>query len=230
MSFKTPLDIANRALQHCGVTRIRTTDWPPSEDSKNAAAVEFAYDKVRRAELRRNCWAFSTRRTAIRPVDTNTMLLNPPVWQSTTTYGVGQIVADSDSLLWVSSVPNNSNNIPNASNTWAAYFGPLTVSLFDSAQSYFAGELVYTTDNQGNFQVWMANVTGATDTPTTAEGWDATVAYRNGQVVVFVPGQSTYTPPAITAAELLTLLPFLPTTLPATSGVLWNDGGVIAVS
>ena len=38
------------------------------------------------------------------------------------------------------------------------------------------------------------------------------------------------TPPATTAAELEALMATLPTTPPATPGILWNNGGEFAVS
>jgi hypothetical protein len=36
--------------------------------------------------------------------------------------------------------------------------------------------------------------------------------------------------PAITLADLQALLPYLPTELPDAPGIMWNDGGVIAIS
>lgn len=53
--------------------------------------------------------------------------------------------------------------------------------------------------------------------------------------VVAAPVESTppsapVVPPKITLADIQALLPYLPTDLPDTPGVLWNDGGVIAVS
>src|ERR1039457_1399696 len=67
-AFQTPEDICNRALQHCGVRRIVSL----ADASQQAAACQFVYDKVGRAELRRNTWVFSTRRTAISAMQANT--------------------------------------------------------------------------------------------------------------------------------------------------------------
>ena len=64
MTFLVPLDIANRACQHMGVTRIGAL----TDDSVQAGELNFSYDKIRRAELRRNCWAFATKKACIRPV------------------------------------------------------------------------------------------------------------------------------------------------------------------
>ena len=51
--------------------RIGTLQDP----TKNAAECAAAYDKLRRAELRRNCWRFSTRKAALRPMYANTTYL-----------------------------------------------------------------------------------------------------------------------------------------------------------
>jgi hypothetical protein len=40
-----------------------------------------------------------------------------------------------------------------------------------------------------------------------------------------------YTGPAhLTMADLNALIPTLPTSLPATAGILWNDGGLLVIS
>jgi hypothetical protein len=72
-NYQTSVDIANRALQHVGGKRIVTL----ADDSVNASAVSFCYDKLREAELRRNVWVFSIRKAALRPVDTNTQAPRP---------------------------------------------------------------------------------------------------------------------------------------------------------
>jgi hypothetical protein len=69
--FTTPLDIVNRALQHCGRRRI----FSFTDLTDNAQEMAFLYDKLRRAELRRNVWTFATRRTVLRPIDFTTMTL-----------------------------------------------------------------------------------------------------------------------------------------------------------
>src|SRR5262245_20614060 len=115
--FLTPVNIANRALQHCGAGRIDETQGF-AEDSKNASECSFAYDKLRRAELRRNIWRFAIRRAVLRAIDTTTMLLAPALWVSSTTYFVGSIVSDETNALWISVVPDNLNNQPQNSLTW----------------------------------------------------------------------------------------------------------------
>ena len=57
--FLTPVDIANRALQHLGAKRINTT-YGFTEDSRNASEIASCYDKLRRAELQRNVWTKAT--------------------------------------------------------------------------------------------------------------------------------------------------------------------------
>ena len=58
--FQNPVDIANRALQHCGAQRIDPT-LGFTENSVNASECAFAYDKLRSAELQRNYWKFATK-------------------------------------------------------------------------------------------------------------------------------------------------------------------------
>jgi hypothetical protein len=48
--------------------------------SKVAREVSVRYGKVREAELERNVWTFATRRTTLRAIDANTMLLAPALW------------------------------------------------------------------------------------------------------------------------------------------------------
>ena len=64
MPFYLPLDIQNRACQHLGATRIASID----EESVNNAETTFAYDKLRRAELRRNAWRFAIKEAVLRPI------------------------------------------------------------------------------------------------------------------------------------------------------------------
>lgn len=115
LSFQSPVDIANRALQHVGALRIVSF----TDDTKSAGEVSFVYDKVRQAELRRNCWRFAYRNAVLRPVNslsqligqvpTSTapnllasMLLMPPVYDPSVTYPLGAIVADTNNTLWQS--------------------------------------------------------------------------------------------------------------------------------
>ena len=70
------LDIANRALFHLGVQPLQSV----TENSQRNATITFLYDKVRRAELRRNCWRFSTKRVALRPLTTTTQMVVPALY------------------------------------------------------------------------------------------------------------------------------------------------------
>src|SRR4051812_5428279 len=106
VAFLSPVDIANRALQHCGASRIDVGQGF-AEDSKNASETAFCYDKLRRAELRRNLWRFATKRAIIRAIDADTMILAPAMWVESTTYFVGSVVSDEDNNLWISMAPNN---------------------------------------------------------------------------------------------------------------------------
>lgn len=183
--FQTPTDIGNRALQHCGVSLMDATSvFSASSTSKAARQIASCYGKLRRAELQRNVWVFATRRTALRAIDTNTLLLAPALWVSTTTYFVGSIVADASNNLWISRIPNNLGN-PTTSVYWEPYFGPLTVSLYDSTQTYFSGELVYTTAGDGTYRVYLSLISANADNPATATTWDATVTYAKNQVATF---------------------------------------------
>lgn len=184
MSFRTPVDIANRALQHCGATRIDPLKGF-AENSKNAAECAFCYDKVRRAELRRNVWAFATKRAVLRPIDVTTRLLAPSLWSATVTYFVGSIVSDETGTAWISQVANNLNNDPLNSATWQQYFGPLTVSLYDTATAYYAGEVVYTTPGDGSYRVYLSLQNSNSDTPSTPAIYDPDAVYLRNQVVTF---------------------------------------------
>lgn len=181
MPFIDSLDIANRALQICEQDHIQTV----SEDSVRNFEASFAYDKLRRQELRRNQWKFSVRKAVLRPIDTNTMLLKPDAWLSTTTYLLGAIVKDDNNQLWMSSVSDNLNNTPGGDNeSWDAYFGPLTVHLYDNTEEYSMGELVYAAGaNAGSFAVYMSMTNANTSDPETATAWAATTTYRRNQVV-----------------------------------------------
>lgn len=184
LGFSTQVDIANRACQHCGVDRI--ADF--NEDSVQASEISFNYDKLRRAELRRNVWVFSIKRAALRPVlQGQTMLLNPVLWSSTTTYGLGAIVADTAGYLWQSMAQDNLNNVPDSSEDWDSYCGPMTVNLFDNTgqTGYYAGELVYESPGDGTYNVFMSLTTGNNQDPRAPTLWVSTTQYMRDQVVRF---------------------------------------------
>lgn len=182
--FTSSLDIANRACQHLGVARISTA-LGFTEDSPQAGAINFAYGKLRRAELQRNYWTFATKKAALRPVDTATMLLSPSLWDSTATYFVGSIVSDLQGTLWTSVVPDNLNNQTQNSPAWAPYFGPMTADPYDSTTTYQAGEIVYTAPGDGTNKVFLSLQNDNADNPATATAWDATSTFFKNQVVTY---------------------------------------------
>jgi len=185
VAFRSPADIGNRALQHCGAGRMDPA-LGFNENSRNAAEVLFAYDKQREAELRRRYWTFAIRRTVLRAVDTNTMRLVAALWSPITSYFTGSIVADQSGNLWISRIPNNLNNDPLLSILWDPYFGPRSVSLYDSTLAYSAGELVYTAPGDGTNRVYLSLQNGNSDVPGTATAYDATVTYFKNQVVTYL--------------------------------------------
>jgi hypothetical protein len=157
-----------------------------TEDSKNNDEATFCYDKLRRAELRRNIWTFATRRVILRPIDTTTYLLDPADWDATVTYLPGSIVKDDNGSLWQSMVADNLNLEPGASFAWESYFGPMTVHEYDDEIAYSAGELVYQAGaNPGGYVVYMSLENENDDDPETGVAYDATVTYKVDDVVTY---------------------------------------------
>lgn len=216
MPFIDSLDIANRALQHCGAPQLTSV----TEDSKANEEVTFAYDKVRRAELRRNNWRFAIRRAALRAIDTTTLFLDPPVYSSAATYLLGDIVKDTNNQFWVSLKPDNVNNTPGGNNDyWDAYFGPRTASLWTSGTSYFAGELVYMAGTYaGSYQVYVSLTTGNTDEPDIATAWDSLTTYYADQVVSYG------------GSQWRSLLPYNVGTTPADGPASWDATATYSTS
>jgi hypothetical protein len=125
--FASAVDIVNRALQRIGAKRIGLL----TDTSRNAAEASACYDKLRRAELRRNVWVFSIKRAAIRPVGTfnATKFLTFAAWAIGTTYAQNDVVTGSDSQVYYSLGASNLANDPvTTTGYWAPYFGPLTAS------------------------------------------------------------------------------------------------------
>jgi len=196
--FVTNVDIANRALQHCGADRIVAfTDL-----SKNASAVAFVYDKVRTAELRRNVWRFATRKVVLRAVQTGlypttvtplpspTMVIVPGAYDPAKTYIVGSIVSY-EGIFYQADAAVALAASPGAGDPWQQYFGPLTVSPWDTSPlqgnqgtTYFAGELVYTPVG-ANPGIYFSLQNGNTDTPTVTAAWDPTLPYQKGATVTY---------------------------------------------
>lgn len=183
--YQTPLDIKNRALQHCGVPRIAAA----TDDAKGAAETEFAYDKLRTAELRRNVWRFAIRKVALRAVNWDTMFLVPAAYQAANTYPIGAIVAWQNATYF-STVVVPINTPPDANPAfWTVYFGPMTVTPWSSSDvpsGYYAGELVYVLLDDV-VTVFMSLQTGNTDNPTTILPWDATKTYFKRDTISLAP-------------------------------------------
>lgn len=183
MAFIDSLDIANRSCQHLGVTRIAS----PTEDSVNNAEITFAYDKLRRAELRRNTWRFATKKAILRPIDNSTFLLAPAQWNPGIQYLPGSVVADSNGQLWISNQANNIGNDPNATDVWDCYFGSMTVDNYDTTggTSYFAGDLVYVQNTNSSYNIYLSLQNANTEVPNVADVWSATATYQQDNVVSF---------------------------------------------
>ncbi len=182
MSYQSPVDICNRAAQHCGVQRIVSF----TDDTLQASEFAFAYDKLRRAELRRNVWQFATRKACLRAVTTGTMFLNPVLWSSTITYGYGAIVSDVSGFLWASRAQDNLNNTPSSSSAWEAYCGPLSVQPYDTTGTtgYFTGELVYETPGDGTYSVYLSLMSGNSQDPRAPSQWIINNTYSKDNVVI----------------------------------------------
>ncbi len=192
-AFNEPVDIVNRALQILELPRLTSL-----KDS-NLAATEmaFAYDKRREYELRRNLWRFATRRVALRPAASTSVLLAPVLWVAGT-YPGGAIVKDATGQTWVNLV-NNNTGIPGVPGSgWEQYFGPLTVTPWatpntpgvqpgslSGTTAYFPGELIYLPDGKGGitlYQALMPNDDNATDGPNQVDVWQPTTTYTKGQI------------------------------------------------
>lgn len=183
-AFLSTTDIGNRALQHCGNTRMDEA-LGLTENSKGAAEVAFAYPKLREAELRRNVWRFATRKAALRAIDSDTMFLAASLWRADTTYFRGSIVSDEDGNFWISRIADNLGFQPEGSNNWEPYFGPMTADRYDATAAYSSGEIVYVTDGDGRVRVYLSLQDNNGNNPETATAWDATVTYYKNQVVTY---------------------------------------------
>lgn len=180
--YLSEFDIGNRALQHIGQPRMLS----PTEDSRSNTEVSSVYDHLRLAELQRNSWVFAIRRVYLRPIDEDTFLLDPKLWEATSVYAPGSIVKDDNGILWQSMVANNLNNDPVTTTAWDRYFGPMTVHKYDSSTAYYAGELVWAeAGNPGGFVIFVSLKNGNEDDPEVADAWDATVTYSAGETVSY---------------------------------------------
>lgn len=149
--FTSAIDIANRACQHVGAQRITAF----TDDSRQAAEMDFCYDKLRQGELRRNVWRFAVRKARLWPLSLNSLAPTAGAWSNGTTYAVGQI-AGSDGLLWQSTVSGNIGNTPGDDAVqWQLYFGAQNLEPWDATQTYTAGDTVYLP------QLWASTISFA---------------------------------------------------------------------
>lgn len=195
-NFTTPTEIANRGLQKLGSKRI-AAGLLLTEDSKSAAESRACYDKLRRAELRRNVWRFSIRRTILRPIDTAL-----PEWDSTVTYASGAYVEYND-VNYISLQGTNLNQNPETETAyWSVYTGrtsfKITPSIWSSVTTYGIGALATGTDTLVYVSVAASNLNHdpATDTAATywqlyfgslhATAYDSETTYSIGELVFSV--------------------------------------------
>lgn len=144
-AFTAPIDIINRALQHVGSPRRGITD-----NQKNVTEGIFAYDKLREQELNRNTWVFATKRSVLRSVGVDSLIWSPPAW-TTSTWSVGSVVSytptsgvySGEAIYWQTNAAKTTTNTtkPDSDANWQQYFGPTAVDLYDSSQTYHAGEI-----------------------------------------------------------------------------------------
>lgn len=213
--FNTAVDICNVGLQKIGARQIDPT-LGFSEDSVAATECFSVYGKIRRTELRRNVWRFATRRSVLRPLDQNTLLLKPTLWQSGVTYFPGSIVTDQFGTAWVSNTTDNTGQ-PGVDVSWDFYNGTLAVALYNSVVvpgssftpngaiptvitnpivpplAYFVGELVYLTAGDGTYKVYLSRVNSNTDNPGAPTLWQNNQTYVKDDVVTFFPNWSSGT-------------------------------------
>lgn len=132
MGYATQLDIVNRALQKLGKPRVATT----AELTPQAQETLFAYDKLRRYEMRRNPWVFTIRTVALRALDQYMQQLTFANWATGATYSQNDIITGSDGQLYISLVAANLGNDPTSTTgSWTLYFGPVIATPFPSTWS-----------------------------------------------------------------------------------------------
>jgi len=179
--IQTAIDISNRALDHCGQDPIGPLGF--NEQSKKARLMARLYNNLRRSELRRRVWTFSTMRTVLRPLTINTMQIMPSLWSPSITYFIGSVVSDAFGVMWSSNVPDNVNQEPGSSFAWDFYSGPTVAFPYDPKQTYWAGEVVYIAPGDGSYKVYRSKVSANADNPATPTLWNSTTTYNKNQIV-----------------------------------------------
>ena len=156
-AFTTPTDIGNRAIQRCGGNRIASPKTLFTATSKEATEIAACYNSLREAELRRNIWRFSIRRSILRPVGTAL-----PDWDSTVTYDVGAYVTYGGDN-YVALLGTNLDQQPDTSPTyWELFTGNTSQKIvFDdwsSLTTYAAYKIVQATDGYLYMSVVASNL------------------------------------------------------------------------
>lgn len=213
--YRTPEDIANRAVQHCRRQRFASF----TDQNDEAQETYFVYDKLRLAELRNNLWRFAIKRAVLRAVDTARIVLATHAstasgatlpFTDTTGVLVGQLVAGTNiaaGATVLSIAPNTSVTLSLAitgtvGSGASITFGPLTflwtppdydATLFYSVESVVvsAGEWWQSraASNHGNTPaagpLW-SRYTG----PDTMQAWDTTETYYTGELTLASDGDT----------------------------------------
>jgi hypothetical protein len=161
--FQNPTDIANRALQHCGVRQI-AAGLLATENSTNALEIRSCYDKLRVAEQRRAVWRYTIRKAALRPIGTfnASKFVTFATWASGTTYNFNDVVIGSDGEVYYSLTASNIAHDPTStSGFWTNYFGPLTaqecVTTWGSGFTYALGDHAVGSDGSVYVSLAAAN-------------------------------------------------------------------------
>lgn len=237
--FQVPVDIGNRALQHIGVRRINTF----ADQAKGASELSFAYDKLRKAELRRNVWVFSTRWCALRPIDPTVLQLVPAVWSNTATYIVGSVVSFNNHIYIALADAVAATEPDQNPSIWSLYYGPMTATLWTntgnvmglqlwaSSVTYGAGAQVIGSDGN-EYQSLVNNNTG--NNPTSSPGQWSLLGLAPTQGLGYYSGEIVYTPQAASPGIYLSTINFnanVPGVVPAwSSATVYNKDDVVTFS
>lgn len=197
-AFRTPVDIANSALQQLR----RPAIYSFADTSVEAHETASNYDQLRLAELRRACWRFSTKRVILRPIQNTTQTIVPAAWDIAADYLAGDIVNYADQY-WCATMAHNGQKpgtVPDSGRLyWESYYGPLTVDVWQSPinpaastspgnlspTSYFIGELVYIVDDTGAPTIYRSLISNNTNDPTAVDEWIDDQLYTTDQVVSY---------------------------------------------
>lgn len=188
--------IANRALQHCGASRIPDGTLR-TDDSKNAAEIRACYDSLRRYEQRRNVWRYCVRTVALRPIGNQSKFLTFGSWAIGTTYSINDVVLGSDGQNYSSLVAANIGNDPTtALAKWTLYFGNLLaqeyVTTWSSAATYALGDHAVGSD----LQVYISLAAGNINHNPVGDGnvhWSVTVDNVQADSNTYSAGEIVFT-------------------------------------